>query len=257
MCAYDKATDCATDEAEDFFSQQYAKLTKNYLNDNSFAVFTSSGTVTQTAAGIEMKNGAAIAKTFNPDATGRRLGEVKKPGKVSTQFWVQPSKSDKVETIGGCLESTKSQGYKKDGTTMTRGVCAQVGTDGSFKIEAYKEGTVSVFPGNKKFTIDATAQVGAKFAYYNGTLQLRAYAKTSGDFKFLGVIDATWKASVSIDVAKMISSPEAFFTLSWLKVDFSFCILGWCSRAARNLLPSVWSIMFVAASMLVSTLMKL
>jgi hypothetical protein len=31
MCAYDKATDCAINEAEDFFSQQYTKLTENYL----------------------------------------------------------------------------------------------------------------------------------------------------------------------------------------------------------------------------------
>jgi hypothetical protein len=150
MCAYDKATDCAINEAEDFFSQQYTKLTENYLNDNSFAVFTSSGTVTQTAAGIEMKNGAAIVKTFNPDATGRRLGEVKKPRKLETEFWAQPSGIGKPsETIGGCLESTKSPGYKKAGTKMTTGVCAQVGTDGSFKIEAYKEGKISVFPGGK------------------------------------------------------------------------------------------------------------
>jgi hypothetical protein len=144
------------------------------------------------------------------------------------QLQVQPSTQGTTDKVSTCFSSTESEGYTGDETTITSGTCAEIGTDGSVKLSVYKGGVADV-KLSQNFQVQESAQVGANFTYSpDGTLHLSVYSKTSVEFTVLGILKATWSSSVTIDVMKMISSPGAFFTLSWLKVKFSLCIGGFC-----------------------------
>jgi hypothetical protein len=96
------------------------------------------------------------------------------------------------------------------------------------KLSVYKGGTATI-KLSPNVQVAASTQIGANFTYSpDGTLHLSVYSKTSGKLVMFGMHVVSWKSSVKIDVSKMLSSPEAFLTLSWLKVSFSFCLGGWC-----------------------------
>jgi hypothetical protein len=149
--------------------------------------------------------------------------------KVSTCF--SSTKSDVAPAKG----KRKTAGKKKNGTTkgaidagIDTGTCVEIGADGSVGLIVYKGGEAEI-KLSKTFQVETSAQVGANLTYSpDGTLHLSVYAKTSAEFTVLGSFKMEWSSSVTIDVVKMSSSLEALFTLSWLEVEISLCIGGYC-----------------------------